>query len=197
MRAYIVAATAALAVGCSPPSPQPQPNEMETVNGTLVDRAAPAGAVGNESTNYGEGNVTPAERGDMRAVEPTSPEQVVAQFASLLEERQFDDAFKLVDAQALGATDEQFERRFADYKTIDAAVGSIGRTEGAAGSLYSSVQLTLSGDRSDGTPFVLTGPVTLHRANDVPGSTAEQRQWRIVKIKLTADPQAAERLLQQ
>lgn len=197
MRLYIVIALIALPAACSPPSPQPQPNEMETVNGTLIDQPAPAGTPGNAAANYGQGSITPGEQGDIHAVEQPRPEVVIAKFADLLDKRQFDDAFKLVDAQALGASEKQFERRFSDYKTIDAEVGTIGRIEGAAGSLYSKIQLTLSGEKKDGSPYVMTGPVTLRRVNDVPGSTAEQRRWRIVKIELTADPKAAEKLVNQ
>jgi hypothetical protein len=41
----------------------------------------------------------------------------------------------------------------------------------------------------------MTGPVTLRRVNDVPGSTEDQRRWHIVKMELTANPKAAESLL--
>jgi hypothetical protein len=41
----------------------------------------------------------------------------------------------------------------------------------------------------------MTGPVTLRRVNDVPGSTEDERRWRIVKMELAANPKAAESLL--
>jgi hypothetical protein len=180
-------------VACTRPSPPDDADNL--VNGTRTEQAAPAGALGQEQANYGEGNVTPGERPDAAAPERLKAEQVASRFATLLEQKRFADAFQFVDARALGSSEEQFERRFADYKTIDAAIGKIGRTEGAAGSLYTQVQLTLSGAKKDGTPYAITGPLTLRRVNDVPGSTAEQRQWHIEKIDLTANAAAAEKLV--
>jgi len=196
MRLSLAAAAIVLAAACTKPSPQPQPDEMEqVVNGTRVANSVPEVSAGGDTA--GEGSITPGEGGDIHAVDPLRPEQVVAQFGDLLEQKRLGDAFGLVDAQALGMTEKQFEHRFSGYETIDTAVGKIGRTEGAAGSLYSEIQLTLSGNRNDGTPYVMTGPVTLRRVNDVPGSTAEQRRWHIVKMELAADPRAAEKLVKR
>jgi len=47
------------------------------------------------------------------------------------------------------------------------------------------VPLTLSGTLKSGGRFTLSGPATLRRANNVPGSTAAQRRWHISAIGLT------------
>lgn len=190
MRLLIIIAAAIVAAACS--SEEFQPQNDGVVNATLNDQAVQPGALGNETANYPEGNVTPGEMGNIHAVVQPRPEEVLRQFGDLLEQKRFADAFKLVNAEAISTTEQQFERRFDQYKTIESAVGTICPIEGAAGSLYSTVQLTLSGNRKNGTAYVMTGPVTLRRVNDVPGSTAEQRRWHIVKLDLTADPKAAE-----
>jgi hypothetical protein len=172
---------------CSTQAPQPQ--NQNVVNGTAVDVAVPSGPAGNIAAT------SPAiagPQGNIHEAEQLTPEQVVQRYASLLEQRRFADAYALWGPNSMQMTEKQFEARFDAYKTIDAAVGEVGRTEGAAGSLYSTVQLTLSGNKKDGTPYVMTGPVTLRRVNDVPGSTAEQRTWHIEKVELTSNAKAAE-----
>ena len=53
--------------------------------------------------------------------------------------------------------------------------------EGAAGSIYVSVPLTLSG-RKDGRAANRSARAVLRRVNDVPGSTEAQRHWHIERI---------------
>jgi membrane-bound inhibitor of C-type lysozyme len=72
----------------------------------------------------------------------------------------------------------------SQYSSIHAQVGAPGKIEGAAGSLYVEVPVVLSGRLASGSPFTRSGKVTLRRANDVPGSTPAQREWRIDKIAL-------------
>jgi hypothetical protein len=115
-----------------------------------------------------------------------SPSEFIARYAALLQARNFGEAYKLLDP-SMGVTEQQFETRLSGYKTIKAAIGKIGPVEGAAGSLYDTVQLTLTGEKTDGTPYKVAGPVTLRRVNDVPGSTPEQRQWHIYKMDLSSN----------
>lgn len=194
--AVLIAATAA---ACEP-APQPQPNEMEAVvNATRTDRAAPAGALGNDSVNVAEDNITPAERdrnAQQQQQQAGSAAGVVEQFANLIVQRRFEEAYQLWDPQA-GISAEQLARRFERFETMQAALRDESGPQGAAGSVYNEVQLTISGTRKDGSNYTVTGPVTLKRANDVPGSTAEQRRWRIVKMVLTSNPQAADALVDQ
>lgn len=168
---------------CSAKPPETQ--NQNVVNATRTDIGVPTEIKEPPPALSGpQGNIYQAEQ--------LTPEQVVQRYAALLEQRRFEDAYALWGPPSMDMTEKQFEQRFEAYKTIDAAVGKVGRTEGAAGSLYSTVQLTLSGNKNDGTPYVMTGPVTLRRVNDVPGSTAEQRTWHIEKVELTSNPKAAE-----
>ena len=67
---------------------------------------------------------------------------------------------------------------------IHSEVGAPGAMEGAAGSSYVDIPFRLYGKLKDGKAFNQVGTVTLRRVNDVPGSTEEQRSWRIYRIDL-------------
>ena len=64
MRLLIITAATMLAAACDSP-PATQPEDFNTVEGTVSDSAAPPGALDNESVNYGEGSITPAEQNNM------------------------------------------------------------------------------------------------------------------------------------
>ena len=64
MRPIIIAIVAAAAAACDSP-PATQPENFETVDAIQNDPAVAPGALGDESVNYGEGNITPAERNNM------------------------------------------------------------------------------------------------------------------------------------
>jgi hypothetical protein len=156
-----------------------------------------------------EGAVTPGERGSIYnaadnpdaavadgTTAPTGAQAavgVVRRFGELLERRQFAEARRMYaeDGAASGLTDEQFAARFEDFETIDTAVEHPARIEGAAGSLYAQVQLTLTGELQSGEPYSRTGLVTLRRANEVPGASEEQLQWRILNVRLGVAPESA------
>lgn len=181
-------AVLALAVaGCNS-----QPQQANVANGTRNEVAVPQGALQASNVSRalnrvsGEGPMPQPSTAQQSDAQP-SPADFVARYAALLQAHKFDDAYKLLDP-SMNLTKKQFEQRLAPYKTIHAAVGKIGPVEGAAGSLYDTVQLTLTGEKADGSRYSLTGPVTLRRVNDVPGSTAAQRQWHIYKTDLSSNP---------
>lgn len=199
-RLSLVSATVALSLAaCHSPAASP-PQQANVSNTTNVEVAVPQGAAQpanreealNRAAQEGPAPNVPAQPSNGNA----SPADFVARYAGLLQARKFDQAYSYLDP-AMGMTKAQFEKRLSGYRTIHAAVGKIGPVEGAAGSLYSTVQLTLTGERADGTPYTLTGPVTLRRVNDVPGSTQEQRQWHIYKMDLSSNPKTAEDLMNQ
>lgn len=56
------------------------------------------------------------------------------------------------------------------------------QTEGAAGSSYFTVPVTITVDGPGGEPIATEGTLTARRVNDVDGASAEQLSWRIVAI---------------
>ena len=65
MRILIAGAIALTAAACGESPPATQPEEFNVVNATRLDPGVAPGALGNESVNYGEGSITPAERNNM------------------------------------------------------------------------------------------------------------------------------------
>ncbi len=70
------------------------------------------------------------------------------------------------------------------YSSYDAQVGAPGEIDGAAGSLFVEVPLVIYGRLKTGQEVHQSGKAVLRRTNDVPGSTPEQRAWRIERIEL-------------
>jgi len=109
------------------------------------------------------------------AVDAKSSEAAVAlarDFARVLDQRKFGEAWMLLGPGA--PPRGEFERQFARYAKLHVSVGEPGAQEGAAGSIYVSVPLDMSGRAAT---------LILRRVNDVPGSTEAQRRWHIERIE--------------
>ena len=122
------------------------------------------------------------------SIDPDSAQgaaQVVQGYYGLLEEKRFEDAQALWNPRGQIGTQDgaHFAARFRGFSEIHANVGAPSEPEGAAGSLYVTVPVQLYGRiAANGKPFYALRQVVLHRVNDVPGSTAEQRRWHIERI---------------
>ena len=110
------------------------------------------------------------------SIDPKSVEaagQVVQHYGALIEQNRFDEATKLwSDAQAAAV----FAKTLRPSTHLE--IGDLGETEGAAGSIYTTMPVVFYG-----TGFRHPADIILRRVNDVPGSTAEQRRWHIERIE--------------
>jgi len=79
---------------------------------------------------------------------------------------------------------DDFKRGFAETATTSVDVGAPGDGEGAAGSIYITVPVTVHARLKDGTAQRFSGDYVLRRVNDVPGSTQAQRRWHIHSAEL-------------
>ncbi len=116
------------------------------------------------------------------AVDPKSTEaasELVGRFADLLNRGRFDEAYMLLGPGAPPRTD--FDGQFAHVAGLKVTAGAAGAQEGAAGSIYLSVPLTVSGVL-DGSKVKRSATAILRRVNDVPGSSEAQRRWHIERI---------------
>lgn len=127
---------------------------------------------------------SPAPGGPAKPLTQAGPADVVRHYYALIGDHRYAEARALWSdgGKASGQTAETFAASFADVKRYAATVGAPGTIEGAAGSLYVTVPVEVTGEKADGTPIHIQGDVTLRRVNDVPGSTAEQRQWHISAV---------------
>jgi hypothetical protein len=116
-------------------------------------------------------------------IDPKSAEaagQVVQQYGGLIEQGKFAEAKALWgDAPAAA----RFRSDLAGYSQVHMEIGKPGDTEGAAGSIYTTVPTVFYGKLKSGGAFRRGASVILRRVNDVPGSSAAQRRWHIERIE--------------
>lgn len=138
---------------------------------------------------------TPISEAPFTSTSAQGAANVVQTYYALLGEHRYADAWKLwtQGGQGSGMTAQAFEASFARYESYNANIGAPGQIEGAAGSLYVSVPVVIYGRRKSGEEVHELGEATLRRANDVPGSTPEQRAWHIFRIDLKPSPAPAAR----
>ena len=88
-----------------------------------------------------------------------------------------------------------FVARFAG-DALKADVGEAYDSEGAAGSIYITVPVTISGyvKAYPEQKFSEKRIFTLKRVNDVPGASAAQLRWHIVSIRDAASPEGSDTL---
>lgn len=115
-------------------------------------------------------------------VDPKSSEaaeDLVQAFARLVNAGRLDQAYMLLGANAQPRP--AFDRDFERFRDLRVTAGAAGRQDGAAGSIYVSVPLTVTGT-DEGKRVSRSATAVLRRVNDVPGSTEAQRHWHIERI---------------
>lgn len=179
------AAVIAMIAACSSQAPRQDEN---LTNATVLNNAVPsAGHSPQAAPAPGTAEGLPDDRTPLTEpkgpIDPKSAEaagQVMQSLGALMEQKKFGEAGDLwEDSKAASA----FTNRFDDFREIHAQVGKPVNMEGAAGSIYVTVPVSLYGTTSTGAPFKCGGEATLRRVNDVPGSTESQRRWHIRAIE--------------
>lgn len=125
----------------------------------------------------------------MPPVDAGDPSDVAQRWANALEARDWETA-RLSwgeSGMASGLDAEEFEIAFSKYRTIDISFGEP-RREGAAGTLYYEVPVTMTGELENGDAYRMEGPLLLSRVNDVPGASTEERKWHIEMSDLRPRP---------
>ena len=79
----------------------------------------------------------------------------------------------------------RFAGAFRPYLSYHGRVGRAGEGEGAAGSSYTEVPVTIYGRLRNGRPFRERGSVTLRMAHPIPGTTAAERRWHIYRTDVS------------
>lgn len=85
---------------------------------------------------------------------------------------------------ASGKTLEQFKSGFANTRDSQVEVGTPGSIEGAAGSSYVSIPVTVKAALDSGQTQRFTGSYTLRRVNNVDGASWAQKHWHIYSADL-------------
>jgi hypothetical protein len=171
----------------------------DTANETNAAVAAPEGNVPAPAENFpapvevpapGTAGGLPDDRTPLEeprgAIDPKSAEaagQVVQHYGALIEQKRFAEAETLWgDAGAAKAMSQDLKA----YTQAHLQVGKPFDMEGAAGSSYISVPVSLYGKLQSDAIRNRAGTAILRRVNDVPGSTEAQRRWHIERIEWKA-----------
>ena len=177
MRIQIVAALCLVPACAVESKNQLAANESTPSNTAEAGLQPPApgqpGALTDDRTPIAEGPIDP------RSAQGAG--QVVQHYFALIETRRFAQAAQFWRDRADAAS---FAAQFARYHEVHANIGAPGTIEGAAGSAYVDVPIQIYGRLANGVQSSRLGTASLRRVNDVPGSTAEQRLWRIDRIAL-------------
>lgn len=209
--ALATAATALALAGCQKSAPDENVQESTmaspevgttggtgqgSTGGTVTPTTTTTGGTGIAKTNLvppapGQPGGLPRDKAPVAEgkIDPKSPQgaaQVVQQYASLLEQGKYAEAYQMwgLGGDVAGMTEKQFTDRFAGYSEVHTMVGAPTDQEGAAGSSYVTVPLQIYGRMKEGGTFNLVGPVILRRVNDVPGASTQQLQWHLSKSGL-------------
>jgi hypothetical protein len=115
----------------------------------------------------------------------TDPADVIRRYYDAIGNAQYVTAYALWEGsgRASGQRRGEFASGFAQTERTIASVGDSVRVEGAAGSQYASVPVTVDAVSRGGTREHFTGTYTLRRSM-VDGATPEQRTWHIYSAHL-------------
>jgi hypothetical protein len=110
----------------------------------------------------------------------TDPAQVIRLYYDAINRRDFRTAFMLWgdSGRASGKTLEQFEAGFSATDSSQVTIGKTGRIEGAAGSRYVEIPVTIHAWQRGGMAQEFAGSYVLRRAV-VDGATDMQRRWHL------------------
>jgi len=187
MSKFMIIAVVALVASCA--DEQPQQQNEQAPSSTAADPNPPSNGQENEAVAPPEPG-TPGGLSDDRTplnekIDPKGPEgaaQIVQQFSALFEQRRFADARKLWGEKGVPEDSAAFVSQLESYRQVHAEIGAPSEAEGAAGSVYVTVPLVFYGRRAGGEAFRQSANATLRRVNEVPGSTAAQRQWHLQRL---------------
>lgn len=115
------------------------------------------------------------------------PVQVIRNYYSAIARRDYKQAYSAWEENGTASHQsfEQFKQGFANTASVGVEIGTPGRLDGAAGSIYIKIPVTVTAVTKNGTRQRFRGSYVLRRVNNVPGSTLEQRRWHLYSANLT------------
>ena len=118
--------------------------------------------------------------------DPRSPEaaaDVVRRYYAAINAHDYETAWSQWGADGpRGQTFAAFQEGFARTREAGVAIGELGPSEGAAGTIYQSVPVTVDATLDDGTRQRFQGRYVIRRANNVDGVV--EPRWRIDSARL-------------
>ncbi len=146
-----------------------------TAPAVLLDTAAPAihDRIGRSAPGAGESGTEPS-LGVPGALD------VLKSYFIAIDEHRFHDAYIMWsdNGTASGLSFEEFARGYDHTRSATFVIGRPGRMEGAAGSRYVDVPVTIDALTTEGKRQHFTGSIVLRRVV-VPGADTAERRWHL------------------
>lgn len=109
---------------------------------------------------------------------------VIQDYYAAISSRDYDRAYdQWGESGPPGQSREQFAAGFAHTKSVRVTTGAPSRIEGAAGSRYVDVPVTIAATTDNGGTQSFEGTYTLRRAM-VDGASAAQRRWHFYRAAI-------------
>ena len=126
-------------------------------------------------------NVTPSPDDD----QAKGPADVIYEYYASINSKDFRAAYELWsdNGAASKKTFEQFRDGFRDTERTEVIIGTLGEEEGAAGSRYITIPVTIKARTTSGKDQTFKGEYVLRRSV-VDGATEAQRAWKIYSAKI-------------
>jgi hypothetical protein len=116
----------------------------------------------------------------------TTPVDVVRAYYTAIRSRNYAAAYRLWgrDGSASGKSEAAFAGGFKDTRSVAVTIGDSVRIEGAAGSQFATIPVTVDAELATGERQHFVGTYTLRRVM-VDGAPPEDRRWHIESASLT------------
>lgn len=131
-------------------------------------------------------DVCPPSSGAGAVARHETPVALVSDYYAAIAAHDYARAYRLWgdEGKASGKSLAAFARGFAETATVEVETGKPQDPEGAAGSTYVTIPVTVRATTTRGERQQFSGDYVLRRVNGVPGATASQLDWRIASASL-------------
>jgi hypothetical protein len=167
LRVFLAILLLAGIVACTPPTSQ-QPSVSQSVaTAPLAQASSPS-------------RYSSPDAGQQAAI------QVVRNYYDAINHQDYRRAYEdwANHGAASNQSFDQFKQGFADTASVSVEIGEPGRVEGAAGSLYIEVPVTITATTVSGSTQRFKGSYNLRRVNNIPGATLNDRTWHLYSANI-------------
>ncbi len=175
--AHSVTVPVTLTAVANVPNGPPPGQRFQVYQGTYTLQPGGPAAPDGSAWHIASASITEVTGSTQPPADLSDPSAVIQAYADAINRREYARAYTYWDN--LGGVSQQtfaqFEQGFATTSHVAFQVGDV-QSEGAAGSIYATVQVIIVAEQSDQTTQTYSGTYTLRRANVPP---FDQFGWRI------------------
>lgn len=136
-----------------------------------------------------DGDGPPMKGCDVKPKSAQAAADVVRRYYAAIDARDYATAWQQWgDDGRPGQSYKAFENGFAHTRSTRVTIGALKPGDGAAGSVYQPVPVTVEATLNDGSAQRFIGTYIVRRVNDVDGASASQLRWHIDSAQLRRVP---------